>query len=454
MRVSIDILCTVYKNSRQRVLRELKGDQMGNRKVTFAAIAALAVSLVSGGVSAHASQSSSQKTLTVWSWDVAAEALTRIANQYDALHPGVKINVLDIGYDNAYDKFSVAMSANSGLPDIMTLETDHIPGYIAQFPKGFYDLSSAFKSVAGQFDASKVAAATDATGRLLGIPWDSAPVALFFRSDYFKSAGVNPNSIKSWSDLVAAGSTIKTKTGHTLLSIDVSSGATFLMMLQQQGGGIFNSSGSITLNSPAAVNALTLLKTMNAKGLIDNVQGWDGRVSATKAGHSAAHAEAVWWIGTLQSEMPELSGKFGVRVLPYFTPTGAVTSNNGGSNLVVPATTKNGTLAASFIHYALMNSQNQVTMMDKEGLFPSWTPALRSSYFLAPVDYFAGQAVYKLFGTQVSKIPAISYNSDYAKATDIVANMVVSVVLNGGDVKTSLAGAVKDISNATGRSAG
>ena len=141
-------------------------------------------------------------------------------------------------------------------------------------------------------------------------------------------------------------------------------------------------------------------------------------------------------------------------MLPYFTPTGAVTSNNGGSNLVVPATTKNGTLAASFIHYALMNTQNQVTMMDKEGLFPSWTPALRSSYFLSPVDYFSGQAVYKLFGTQVSKIPAISYNSDYAKATDIVANMVVSVVLNGGDVKTSLAGAVKDISNATGRSAG
>ena len=73
------------------------------------------------------------------------------------------------------------------------------------------------------------------------------------------------------------------------------------------------------------------MKTMNDKGLLKNVKGWDGQVTAAKDGDSAVNPEAVWWIGTLTGEAPELSGKYGVQPLPAFAPGGGTTSNSGGS---------------------------------------------------------------------------------------------------------------------------
>lgn len=389
--------------------------------------------------------------ITVWSWDVAAEAMKRLAPDFEKAHPGTKIDVVDIGYDNAYDKISVGLQANAGLPDVITVETDHMPGYISAFPKGFTDLAPTVGDDKADFDPSKWAASSDNAGHLYSIPWDSGTVALYYRRDYLKDAGIDPASLKNWDDVVAAGEAVKAKTGHTLLSIDVSSGGTFLMLLQEQGKGIFDADGNIAISSPEAVRALTLLKTIKDKGLLDNVKGWDGRVTATKDGKSAMHPEAVWWIGTLTSEMPELKGKFGVVPLPVFADGEAPTSNNGGSTLAVPSQAKNPALAEAFVKWLLTDDANQVSMMKNEGLFPSYLPALKDPFFHQADPYFGGEKVYELFADLTAKIPAINYTQDYAKATDIVANAVVASVLNGKDPKAALDDAAKQIATSTGR---
>ncbi len=389
-------------------------------------------------------------SITVWSWDVAATALKRLATEYEASHPDTSIDVVDIGYDNAYDKISVGLQAGSGLPDLVTIETDHASGYLGEFPQGFVNLDSVIGDKKADFDPSKWAAATGADGGIYMIPWDSGTVALYYRSDYLKTAGVDPDSLTTWDALIAAGEKIKAATGHTLMSIDVSTGATFGMLMQQQGAWIFNDQGEITVNSDQAVQALTVLKTMHDKGLLKNVKGWDGRVSSTKAGDSAVNPEAVWWIGTLEGDMPELSGKFGVVPLPAFGDS-ARTAANGGSNLAVPSQAKNPTLAADFAAWALADSANQASMMKDEGLFPSYLPALTEPIFTESSEYFGGQKVYELFATETAEIPAVNYTSDASKASDIVGNAVVAAVLNGKDPKTVLDDAAQQIATATGR---
>ncbi|RNE67210.1 ABC transporter substrate-binding protein [Cryobacterium tepidiphilum] len=388
--------------------------------------------------------------ITVWSWDTAAAGLKRLGVEYEKSHPGTTVKVVDVGYDNAYDKLSVGLQAGSGLPDVVTIETDRAPGYISEFPQGLTDLTPVLGDKKADFDPSKWSAGSNADGKLMVAPWDSGTVGLFYRSDYLAAAGVDPASLGTWDDLVAAGEKIKQATGHTLMSIDVSSGSTFAMMLQQQGQGLFDDNGDITVNSPEAVHALTLLKEMNDKGLIKNVKGWDGRVTATKDGDSAVHPEAVWWIGTLTGEMPELAGKFGVVPLPAFDD-GARTSNNGGSNLAIPTQAKNPQLAASFIGYALADADNQVSLMKNEGLFPSYLPALKSDYFQQADPYFGGQKVYELFAAETANIPSITFTTDNAKALDIVANAVVASVVGGDDPKKALDDAAKQIATATGR---
>lgn len=417
---------------------------------------ALLTGCASGGVPSAAgvklsSEAAVSGQITVWSWDVAATALKRLAQQFTKEHPGTTINVVDIGYDNAYDKMSVGLQANSGLPDVITVETDHMPAYLHQFPKAFTDLTPLVGEEKAKFDPSKVSASSTADGKLLSMPWDSGTVGLYVRTDYFKAAGVDPATLGTWDELIAAGVKVKAATGRALISTDLSTGSLFQMLLQQQGQGIFTPDGKVNLTSDAAVKALTLIKTMNDLGLLDNVKGWDGRVTATKNGKSAVMPEAVWWIGTLTGEMPELANKFTVVPLPAFSAGGTQTSNDGGSTLAVPTQAKNPQLAGSFVKFMLANTDNQVSMMKDEGLFPSYLPALDAPLFHEPQPYFGGEKVYELFARQTPKIPSITYTSDNAKAGDIVANAVAASVLNKQDPAAALKSAADQVATATGR---
>lgn len=425
--------------------------------ISVAATTLLLAGCATGGASAPAetvevgTDAALDGEITVWTWDVAAVALERLATQFEEDNPGTSVDVVDVGYDNAYDKLSVGLQAGSGLPDVVTIEVDRAPGYLAEFPGAFVDLGPVLGDKEADFDPFKWAAGTTPDGAIAVAPWDSGTVAMFYRSDYLTAAGVDPASLATWDDLVAAGEQVKAATGKTLMSVDIASGATFRTLLQQQGVGYFDTDGKITVASPEGVRALTLLQDINERGLLQNVRGWDGRVSATKDGASAFHPEAVWWTGTLTGEMPELSGKFGVIALPAFEQGGARTANNGGSGLAVPAQAANPELAAAFVDFALAGVDSQVSMMENEGLFPSYLPALEDEYFQQGLDYFGGQPVFALFAEQTAQIPTITYATDDALANDAVANAVVAAVINGEDPATALRAAAEQIATATGR---
>ncbi|WP_164234149.1 ABC transporter substrate-binding protein [Microbacterium hydrocarbonoxydans] len=424
----------------------------------FAAVGLALAGCATGGVPTGGSGSTAldpdaklEGEITVWSWDVGAVALERLAADFEKEHEGTTVNVVDVGYDNAYDKMSVGFQAGTGLPDVVTVETDAAPGYITQFPKGMLDLNPILGEDEADFDPFKWSAGSDADGSLRIAPWDSGTVAMFYRTDIVEEAGVDIEAVQTWEDLIAAGKVIKEKTGHTLMSTDIAAGAGFQARLQQLGQGLFNEKGEITVNSPEAVRVLTMLKDMNEAGLLKNVTGWDGRVTSAKDGDSAVTPEAVWWIGTLQGDAPEHAGKYGVMPLPVFDEGGARTSNNGGSGLAVPAQAKNPQLAAAFVDFVLADAENQASMMKNEGLFPSYLPALEDEQFSAPVDYFGGQPVYEVFAELTGEIPPIVYTSDSAEATDIVANAVSAAVLNGADPATVLEDAAKQLATSTGR---
>lgn len=433
---------------------------MKRRVMLAAALTATAVTLTgcAFGGGAPASDGADLKKdaaasgkITIWSWDVAATALERLGAEYEKKHDGVTIDVVDIGYDNAYDKISVGLQAGTGLPDMITLETDRNQSYLSQFPQGFTDLSPVLGDAKDDFDPFKWDTGTDADGKLRMAPWDSGTVGLFYRTDYFDAAGIDPASIVTWDDMVTAGETIKAKTGKTLLTADLSDGGPFFMLLQQQGQGLFDGNGDITVNTPEAVQTLTLLQSMQQKGLIKNAKGWDASVTSAKDGDSAVTPEAVWWIGTLEGEAPELSGTYGVRDLPVFEKGGAATSNNGGSGLAIPTQAKNPQLAADFMEFVLADADNQASMMQQEGLFPSYLPALESDYFQQPSEYFGGEKVFQIFAELTTQIPSITFTSDQSVATDAVSNAVAAAVLNGEDPKKVLDDAAAQIANSTGR---
>lgn len=387
--------------------------------------------------------------IKVWSWDVAAKALQRMAPAFEKANPGVKVEVVDIGYDNAYDKITVGLKSGSGLPDVITLEDTQIPGYTENFPGGLVDLTSVASKYKADFDPAKWAASSSAKG-LFALPWDSAPVGLFYRRDYFKQAGIDPESIVTWDDAVKAGEKIKQATGKRLFVSDLTRPDGFTMLLQQLGQGYFKD-GKVAVNSPEAVRALTLLKTLKDKDLIQNEKGWDGRVTATKQGKAATQPTAAWWSGTLTGEMAELSGKFGVIPLPAFDANGSRTSVNGGSALSITSQTKNQDLSWAFVEWLLANKENQVSMMRTEALFPAYLPALADPLFDEPQPYFGGQQINRLFADQVKGIPPVELTGDDTQAQEFLKKAISASLLNGADPKAELDGAAKRIATATKR---
>ncbi|MER7842589.1 sugar ABC transporter substrate-binding protein [Kitasatospora sp. NPDC096077] len=388
--------------------------------------------------------------VTIWSWDVAAKAMQRLGRTFEQAHPGTTVEVVDIGYDNAYDKITVGLGAGSGLPDVLTVEGGRIPSYIGNFPTGLVDLTSRAQGLKSQFAEATWHTVTDAKGRVLALPWDSGPCALFYRRDHFQQAGIDPATLTTWDDYLTAGTTLRNATGKKLLIMDSKKDTLFAQLLQQQGQGWFTD-GKVAVATPAAERALTLMKQLVDRGLVDFEDGWDGLVSGTHDGKAATTPTAAWWDGTLGSDLADLSGKFGVVPLPAFSPGGARTSNSGGSVLCVTAQSRNPETAWAFLDFLLADKANQVSMMQHEGLFPAYLPALDDPYFQQPSPYYGGQPAMKLFADLARGIPTVEHTADDSKAGDIVTTAVNQVLHNGADPGTVLRSAARQIATATGR---
>lgn len=389
--------------------------------------------------------------ITVWSWDAAATALARLAKTFQARHPGTEIHVVDIGYDNAYDKITVGLRADTGLADLLTIEGTQLPAYIGNFPRGLHDLTDLVGQQADAFDKAAWKTVVSEEGRAFALPWDIGPLALYYRADLFASAGVDPHSLRTWDDYVKAGVAVKAKTGTRLLVMDPHEDSLFPCLLQQQGHRWYKDGGKVALATPQAVRALTLIKALGDRDLIRWERGWDGLVTATKEGKAATAPSAAWWSGTLTAEMPELKGRFGVIPLPAFTPGGPRTSNDGGSTLCVPAQSGNPRLAWAFTRFLLTDKDNQVSMLKREGLFPAYLPALKDPYLSTPRPYYGGQRAWQVFADLAPHIPPVEHNKDGAKAKDIASKAVTGAALRGHDPAAELRAAARQLAGATGR---
>ncbi|WP_054536297.1 ABC transporter substrate-binding protein [Herpetosiphon geysericola] len=393
--------------------------------------------------------------ITVWAWNVAAKSLEATVPSFNQKYPNVKVTIQDLGRTDVYDRLTTGLQAGgAGLPDVVAIESDRMDVYTATFPEGLADLTSRASKYEKDFDPSKWAQ-SKINDKIRSIPWDSGPTGLWYRVDIFQQAGVDPKSIETWADLIAAGEKILTTTGGKtkLLPVDiVADDAGFRMMTNQLGVCCyFNSDGKINLTNEKSVQALTLLKEINDKGLIANINGWDGTVAATKNGDVATVPFGVWYSGTIIDQAPDLSGKWDVMLLPAFEKGGNRAANLGGSTLAIPAASKNIDAAWAFVEYALATNEGQNLMMEKFGIWPSYQPAYSADLYSKPVAFFNNQPIWKMFADEIKNIPPATYTKDYAKGQAVLASAQSKVLSQGMDPKQALQEAADELANQTGR---
>ncbi|MEI0529404.1 extracellular solute-binding protein [Brachyspira intermedia] len=391
--------------------------------------------------------------ITIWAWNVAARALTEMADIFMKKYPKIKVNVQEFGGVQAYEKYGVVLASGREIPDIMQIESDYVQTFTETYPQRFMDLKN-YINIEGQVDPSKISTSYDSEGRLVSIPWDSGPVAMFYRADMFKEAGIDPNSIVTYDDFIKAGKQLQEKfpnvkmTGFPYSRDD----NLWRCLLVQNEVYFLNSKGEITISSDKASESISMLKRFIDEGIAMNTVNWDSSIMANKNGDIASYIMGGWWGGTIKDQMPEMKGKWKIMPMPAFNANGLRASSLGGSDLSITATDPIKQAAAiEFIKETLMNVDNQIIMYEKYGLFPSYLPAYDDPRFLKSDDYF-GDDYNSTLANITKEIPQVIYTTkDYAEIRNVSMSSYEEVLNNNADIKKTLDNAASQINSATVR---
>lgn len=371
--------------------------------------------------------------INVWAWALEANYLKEdVLPAFEKKYPNVNVTIEKLGVDAVYEKLNAGFAGGgSGLPDVFQIENNRIQSFTKPFPDGLTNLNElGFEEEHGdKFPQAKVEGLKDADGNIVAAPRDLGPVGVFYRTDLFKEAGVDPLTIETWDDYIAAGKKVVEMTGKAFFGMQ---GDELLrIMLQQQGSYYFDDQGKIDITSGAAKKAMTKIAEMKKADLITYTNNWDGQVAAMKNGEVATHPGAVWWSGTMLEQMPELAGKWGMFNLPAFEAGGNRAANDGGSALAIPSYSEEKLAAYAFVEFATTNADLQVKSLENRGLFPSLTETYDEPIFTENHKYFNNQPIFKQFAETVENINPINFTSDNLAARDIMSDQVVALLLEG-----------------------
>ncbi len=394
--------------------------------------------------------------LIVWGWNVAAKALEETAKTFNEKYPKIKITVQEFGgAGQLYEKAGVVLSSGQGIPDIMQLESDFVQTYAENYPQHFLDLKSlAPADIDSKVDPSKVSTSYDTEGKLVAIAWDSGPVVLFYRSDLFKEAGIDPNTIETYDDYIAAGKKFQEKFPNMKFfgNMYIQDDGVWRNMMVQNDTYYLNKNGEITIASPKTIEATKVLRSFADEGIMVNTVNWDGSIRANKSGEVATYMSGAWWAGTIKDQMPEMKGKWGIMPMPAYTKGGVRASSHGGSTLTITASDPVKQAAAwAFVEHSLLNVDNQILMYKNYGLFPSYLPVYDDPRFQEADEYF-GEVFNQMLGQITKEIPAAIYtSSDYSEVRNICVGAYEAILNNNADIEKTLQDSAQQISSATGR---
>lgn len=395
---------------------------------------------------AQNTQGNDTNTVTIWAWNTAAKALEELIPEFNKQYPNIHIKVVEIPHDDAIAKFRLAITTGTGFPDIMDSEGPVTPEFIKS--GALLDITDKASQYKNDFVSYKWAEVSQ-NGKVYGLPWDSAPVGLFYRRDIFAKAGVDPNSIATWDDYIAAGKKITKAPNQymTFISRTADVQDTFQIFLSQLGGSPFDANGNPSFDSPEGIASVKLMKRIYDAGIAADIPWWSTDMfSAIKSGKVASFSQGVWMGGQVKTAAPDTAGKWGIIPLPAVVPGGVRTAVRGGSNLAITAKSKHTDEAWKFIQFALANKNNQLKMYKSYDIFPALLSTYDDPIFKQPNSFYNNQDTSKLFIDAQSTLPqTYHYGTRYDDTMKIISAEIIQAITNKKTPEQALSDANKEV---------
>lgn len=375
-------------------------------------------------------------TIEVWSW--AAEALSVVVPDFNKLYPQVKVNISNMS--DTQEKAAVAIAAGTGAPDVFSMQGGDSQRYINV--GGLLDLTEIIGPCKKDFPAYKIEEATANDGKIYAIPWDTGAMGLYYRKDLWEEKGFKVPTL--WSEYIEQGIEFA-KDNHFMVEMPKSGSSYYFdVLLQEAGGSYFKRDGTVTVDDDLGYQVMTLIKQMYDAGITADIAQWSpGWYSGWKEGTLITNWGAAWMSHVFPDNIKEGEPTFGqwrIAPLPAFKEGGAVSSNSGGSQLVIPSQTKNRDAALAFAVFAMASLEGQV-LGTLAGNIAAYLPALRDPRVVNATNPIYGEQKYfALFADLAEKVPtnflrAAPYGESSAAVGEVMAKLLAGELDVDGAMK-------------------
>ncbi|SOD58897.1 carbohydrate ABC transporter substrate-binding protein, CUT1 family [Streptomyces zhaozhouensis] len=336
---------------------------------TTAVLAALAVAATAcggddGGDGGGGADGELSGTVTYWdtSNETEAAVFEAVAKEFEDLHPGVTVDYVNVGFDDAQNRFKNAAGANEA-PDVMRTEV----AWVADFASlGYlYPLDDTAALEDQEDFLAEPWASTQYDGQTYAVPQVTDTLALFYNKALLEEAGVEvPETL----DQIREDADALEETGATPLYVRGDDPYWFLPFLYGEGGDLVDAGDQrVTIDDEAGVAAFEQMNDLVESGvaITDTSDGWENMMSGFADGSLAMMINGPWAIADARNALGDDLG-----VAPV--PGGGAQQGSplGGWNYGVYAGTPDADASFEFVKY-MSSAETQARITEELSLLPT-----------------------------------------------------------------------------------
>jgi lactose/L-arabinose transport system substrate-binding protein len=332
--------------------------------------------------------------ITIATAGIYTDILNSIAEDFIKENPKVKINVKSVDSDiekmpsdyvndNKFDLVQIPRESCSYITNKYSDKLMNLTSLVNSYKSKGYFFNSFINEIVNEEDNS-----------IYCMPWSIRPIALYYRKDIFKKAGINPENIKTWDNFIEAGKKINEVYNGNVKIIGLKYEDSYdilLCMLNQLGGQFYDSKGNVYLYNDKLLKVLNIQKKMINEDIVLNLEDkWNDRIFYLKTNQLATVPYSLRYKKVIKDCLKDQSGNWGIMKLPAFENGGNQIANYDGAYLAISKNTKNKDLSIEFMKYIVMNNNANKVLL-KYGVLSGYRPFYNNSVFENKDDYFQMQ---------------------------------------------------------------
>jgi cellobiose transport system substrate-binding protein len=278
------------------------------------------------GAPENAAANNEKVTLTVGLFGTFGYKEAGLYDEYMQLHPNVTIKESSIEFEqDYYQALQTHLAAGAGLSDVQGIEVARIAEVTQTQADKFVDLRDlGADDLKDTFFPWKWDAATSADGAVVGLGTDTGPLAICYRTDLFKQAGLPTDRDKlasmwqTWPDFIEVGKQYAANAPDDSAFMDSASGYYNAIIGQSETQYYDEDGNAIYDSNPAVKEAWDLAVQAIQAGLTAKLKQFDQPWNQAFAnGRFATIACPAWMIGYIKGQAGDSgSGKWDVAPIP------------------------------------------------------------------------------------------------------------------------------------------